>query len=276
MAYKVFISYRRQGAFELAHLLYFKLQNDNYEPFFDVETMRSGQFNTQLYERIDECSDVIVLLSENALEPREGEDWMRMEVAYALKQGKNVRPVFMRNFKFPEKLPRDISKLKKCHGLTADMEYFDAVYEKLKKLIDMPPESPEYSATGRILDESPSLEAGADVDKNPSPAPVCAITGTFLGILLFFIAGCIPDAPAIIAGIYEHSLLLTALTGAVGGAVVDLLCSVSCRHINSTAASTIGILVTTVLLIMSGFIPTIALQIILCVCCVALLIKAIV
>jgi len=139
MSYKVFISYRRDGAAELAQLLYTCLKLDGYEPFFDVEKMRSGKFNTQLYSVIDECNDMILLLPENGLLPREGEDWVRLEIAYALERKKNIVPILMRGFSWPDQLPDDINEVRYCHGITANMEYFDAVYERLKNLLNSQP-----------------------------------------------------------------------------------------------------------------------------------------
>ena len=98
MKYRVFISYRRQGASELALLLYSRLKADGYQPFLDRDGMHSGDFNTQLYERIDECSHMIVLLPENALERTANEgDWMRQEIAHALKNNKTVIPLMARS-----------------------------------------------------------------------------------------------------------------------------------------------------------------------------------
>ncbi len=137
MSYQVFISYRRKGAAELAQLLYLRLKEDGYETFFDVETMRSGKFNKQLYDRIDESCAVVAVLPPDALNIREaGEDWMRNELAYALQKEKKIIPVLMRDFVWPPNLPADIQDLQYCHGVSADMEYFDAVYERIKSLID--------------------------------------------------------------------------------------------------------------------------------------------
>lgn len=49
MKYDVFISYRRDGGDILAMLLYNRLKDDGYNPFYDIETLRSGRFNEQLY-----------------------------------------------------------------------------------------------------------------------------------------------------------------------------------------------------------------------------------
>lgn len=140
MSYHIFISYRRRGASELAMLLFNKLTNDGYAPFLDMESMRSGMFNEQIYQRIDECSDMLVLLPESAFDSNAGgEDWMRLEIAYALQKKKNVIPVLMRGFKWPDELPEDIALLHYRQGVEANMEYFDAMYDKICHMLTYNP-----------------------------------------------------------------------------------------------------------------------------------------
>lgn len=141
MPYHVFISYRRRGASELAMLLYSRLSNDGYAPFLDLESMGSGMFNEQIYQRIDECGDMLILLPENAFERDENaEDWMRMEISYALRKGKNVIPVIMHGFRWPSKLPEEIASLRYRQGVEVNMEYFDAVYSKICSLLTYHPQ----------------------------------------------------------------------------------------------------------------------------------------
>lgn len=61
MDYDVFISYRR-SSFESANLIAEKLRSMGYRVFFDVETLRSGKFNEQLFQVIENCADFIVVL----------------------------------------------------------------------------------------------------------------------------------------------------------------------------------------------------------------------
>ena len=50
---------------------------------------------------IDECNDVLVILPPNSLERCVNEDdWMRLEVAYAIRQGKNIIPIMMKGFEW--------------------------------------------------------------------------------------------------------------------------------------------------------------------------------
>ena len=141
--YDVFISYRRVGGFETAQLLSDRLKAQGYRVFFDMHTMRSGSFGQQLSNVIDQCRDLVVVLSSGALDPlKEGqEDWLRMEVERALEKQKNVIPFMTRGFKFDDvpPLPPEIEPLRMQHGLEASQEHFDAVVSKLRKLLKSRP-----------------------------------------------------------------------------------------------------------------------------------------
>ena len=106
MQYQVFISYRRSSGENLAQLLYFRLQQDGYNVFFDVESMRSGKFNEQIYHHISQCDDFLLVLSPNSLDRcNHIDDWVRLEIECALKNKKNIIPILGRDFVFPDNLP---------------------------------------------------------------------------------------------------------------------------------------------------------------------------
>ena len=129
--FDIFISYRREGGYDTAQLLYDRLTQMRYRVSFDLETLRGGKFNTQLYQRIEQCSDVLAIMSKDSLNLRENpdDDWFRLEIAHALKHKKNIVPVFLRDFEFPQKgeLPPDIADLVDYQGVTASQEHFDSV-----------------------------------------------------------------------------------------------------------------------------------------------------
>ena len=135
MEYDIFISYRREGGYDTAQLLYDRLTQMRYRVSFDLETLRGGKFNAQLYQRIEQCSDVLVIMSKDSLVLRENpeDDWFRLEIAHALKHKKNIVPVFLRDFKFPQKgeLPPDIADLVDYQGVTASQEHFDSVLKRI-------------------------------------------------------------------------------------------------------------------------------------------------
>ena len=124
MAYDIFISYRRDGGEYTAKILRDHLQEDGYRAFFDVESLRSGYFNTKLYSVIDECTDFLLVLSPGALDRCVNEDdWVRREAEYALEKGKNVIPVMLRGFSFPDTLPPSLEPLRYRNGLEANSQF---------------------------------------------------------------------------------------------------------------------------------------------------------
>lgn len=136
MEYQIFVSYRRDGGEALACLISERLRQCGFKTFYDVESLRSGKFNDEIFRVIDVCTDVIVVLPQNGLDRcKNEEDWVRKEIAYAIKSNKNIIPIMMRNFEFPSALPADINDLRNFNGLSANMEYFDATFAKLVSMI---------------------------------------------------------------------------------------------------------------------------------------------
>ncbi len=80
--YDVFISYRRDGGEEAARLIRNSLKERGYRVFLDTESLRSGQFDKELYRVIEEAKDVVVILPPNGLDRCSNEgDWLRLEIA---------------------------------------------------------------------------------------------------------------------------------------------------------------------------------------------------
>lgn len=138
--YDVFISYRREGGYDTAKHLYDLLIRDGYRVSFDIDTLRNGDFDVQLYERIDSCNDFILIVDQHAFDrtvikkiPRE-HDWLRCELAYALKKNKNIIPVFLSGVTgFPQNLPDDIIAVTKKNGPEFNRYYFNDFYRVLKE-----------------------------------------------------------------------------------------------------------------------------------------------
>lgn len=139
--FDIFISYRREGGFEVAKHIKDLLTRDGYSVSFDMDNLMNGNFNKEILKRIAECEDFILILDANVfkgtLEGREKQkDWLRMELSEALSKNKNVIPVMLEGFKeFPEDLPKDIEDVRYRNGPRYDKVYFDAFYERLKKFI---------------------------------------------------------------------------------------------------------------------------------------------
>ena len=138
--YDIFISYRREGGYDTAKYLSDLLTRDGYRVSFDIDTLRSGDFDIQLYDRIEHCRDFILIVDQHAFDrtiidkiPRE-KDWLRCELAYALEKGKNIIPIFLSGVKeFPDGLPGDISGVAKKNAPEYNRYYFNDFYRELKK-----------------------------------------------------------------------------------------------------------------------------------------------
>ncbi|MGN1104058.1 MAG: toll/interleukin-1 receptor domain-containing protein, partial [Candidatus Coproplasma sp.] len=128
-------SYRRDGGYAMARLLYECFNNAGLSAFLDLEELRSGPFNTKLYEAIDSSENFVLVLPPNSLDRCvDASDWLRLEIEYAIKQKKNIIPVMMVGFSFPEELPPSLQVLPFFNGVQSSREYFDAA---VKKIISM-------------------------------------------------------------------------------------------------------------------------------------------
>ena len=139
--YDVFISYRRKGGFETAKHLNDLLSHDGYSVSFDIDTLREGDFDTALLARIEQCVDFILVVDEHCFDRtidksvKREQDWLRIELAYALELRKNIIPILLANASFPDGLPDDIRDVSRKNGPTYSKEYFDNFYGKLKGML---------------------------------------------------------------------------------------------------------------------------------------------
>jgi S1-C subfamily serine protease len=131
--YDVFISYRRDGGETMATLLRDRLAAKGFRVFLDIESLNSGSFNQALLSVIEGCIDVVLVCSKDCLDRCANDgDWVRTEIAFSLTKGKNVVPLMLRGFEWPEVLPADINELRMQNGVNAqNHEYFDAAIDRL-------------------------------------------------------------------------------------------------------------------------------------------------
>ena len=139
--YDVFISYRREGGLKDAMLLKTSLEERGYHVYLDMVSMQAGEFDQQLYDRIEECKDFLVVLPPRALDRcSEEEDWVRIEIEHAYAKQKNIIPIMLDDFSFPEELPESIEFIRLRHGLRPSFDYYDAFIDKLAKYLKSKPE----------------------------------------------------------------------------------------------------------------------------------------
>ena len=132
--YDIFLSYRRNGGAETAKLMRDSLSNHGYSVFLDVESLRAGPFNQGLYNVIDACRDFILILPPNALDRCVNEnDWVRLEIEYAQSKGKNIVPIMLNGFHYPEVMPESLEFLRLQNGMRANMELYDEFIARLER-----------------------------------------------------------------------------------------------------------------------------------------------
>lgn len=174
--YDVFISYRRD-AYDSANLIATRLKAEGYRVFFDLETMRSGKFNEQLYSVIEECKDFVLVLSPDALDRcHNEEDWVRKEILHAMQCEKNIVPVLLAGFQWPEQMPEGLTDLQMYQGVSASKDFFDLAMERLQGYLKSRKHSRRRRAVRRTMGICLSLIAiylVAEVIFRIMSVPVC-------------------------------------------------------------------------------------------------------
>ena len=139
---QIFISYRRDGGEHLAGRIEDRLTGLGYSVFLDVESMKAGRFDEQIYHAIEGCEVVLVILSEHALDRCVNEgDFVRIEIEHAMKHGKTIIPIMDRKFEFPTNLPESIKALDRYHGLRPNSDLFQEFVDKIVGLMKIQPKS---------------------------------------------------------------------------------------------------------------------------------------
>lgn len=140
MKYDIFVSYRRTDA-STANLIAEKLKSLGYSVFFDVETLRGGLFNEQLFNVLDRCTDFVLVLPQNALDRCVSEeDWIRKEVCYAMSKNLNIVPILLSGFEWPNPMPKGMEQLKFYQAISAsNHDYFDLSIQKLTTYLKSKP-----------------------------------------------------------------------------------------------------------------------------------------
>jgi hypothetical protein len=141
--FEIFISYRRKGGYDTAKLIYDRLRMDGYSVSFDIDTLVNGNFDVELEQRVNDCKDFLLVLnpgifdrffvSKDDYDP--DNDWVRREIACALKTDKNIVPLAMEGFVFPKSLPAEVKGITKKNAIDIYPKYFEAAYDKIKSFL---------------------------------------------------------------------------------------------------------------------------------------------
>lgn len=133
--YDVFFSYRREGGSDVARSVQQALKDD-YRIFLDVDRLPSGHFDNALLRTIEVAPNFVVFLSQGSLDRcNMAGDWLRREIAHAIKTGRNIVPVTLPEFVFPdpELLPEDIREIGRHDAVEYSHRYFYAMLDKIRE-----------------------------------------------------------------------------------------------------------------------------------------------
>lgn len=141
MKTQIFISYRRNTGLYLAKSIVDCLKEQGYSIFFDYSSMRNGEFNTQIFEAIEEADDVIFIWSEEALNNcTNTEDWVRQELLYAHSHNKHIIIVKDENsINITDLIQTELQFLKECPYIYITLDSFRDALTKLYKMLHARP-----------------------------------------------------------------------------------------------------------------------------------------
>ncbi len=91
MAFNVLINCWGEIASDFKDYLFSFLESNGYVPYYDEKHYSETDVN-QRYSIIEECSDIILLMSGCALIQPKIKESVRMEIKYALNKNKNISP----------------------------------------------------------------------------------------------------------------------------------------------------------------------------------------
>ena len=132
----VFISYRRTDV-SWALLVYHYLTEKGYDVFFDYTSIPSGDFEQIIISNIKARAHFLVILTPTALDRCSNPgDWLRREIETAIREKRNVIPMFFDEFRFDtpsveKSLTGQLALLEKYNGLEVPASYFDAAMQRL-------------------------------------------------------------------------------------------------------------------------------------------------
>ncbi len=163
----VFICCSRESEEEIVQSIYNELVSKSYTVFRDSLPLHNGYFNEGVLRLIDESQDVILLVSQDVLESNtEIYDLIVHEISYAIKQHKNIIPILLEGFSWPENMPVGLEKLAEYKNKAmrwisgTTMEFLVSMDLIQSRLVSQP-----NSAQESVLKEEKEQEARAEDSK---------------------------------------------------------------------------------------------------------------
>ena len=135
---QVFISYRRENGAQMARVVHSELERRGLTCFLDVDDLGAEHFDERLLQEIERTPNFVVILSPGSLDRcHSSNDWLRREIAWAIAKRRNIVPLMMKGFHFPEpeEMPEDLRDLIRHNGVVYSHEYFSATFDKLQSFL---------------------------------------------------------------------------------------------------------------------------------------------
>src|SRR5262245_51646963 len=129
----VFISYQRSSGKDLARYLHDWLTNIRVDTFLDVDDISGGLFGAIIEREIISRSHLLVILTPSTF----GSDWVRKEIATALRHRKEIVPLMTDGFTFSEPIPADIEELANYSGIQYDYRNPRHAQDQIKKALGL-------------------------------------------------------------------------------------------------------------------------------------------
>ena len=116
----VFLSYRRNYSWAIAHLVFQHLHQHGYDVFMDVESIDSGQFAPIILAQIAARAHFLVILTPGTLDGcQKPDDWLRREIEQAMELRRNIVPILADDFRFDETVHAALTgRLRELPGLS--------------------------------------------------------------------------------------------------------------------------------------------------------------
>jgi tetratricopeptide (TPR) repeat protein len=157
----VFISYRREVGGMIAMALHQHLTQHGVDAFYDIESIRTGRFDTIILNQIAARPYFVLVLTPGSLERCDDpNDWLRREIEQALETRRVIVPVYTPNFDFDDItrfLPGDLGEeVRRFNAQELPQKWFKQAVEQLVE---------EFLVPTEIEAVAPSAEEQVIVDR---------------------------------------------------------------------------------------------------------------
>lgn len=121
-SYDIFLSYRRSDGKLLARLLKESLEKRGYRVFLDMDELLDSVFDEHIIQAIQSTPIFLLLMTKQCFSRcHNPNDWVRMEIEYAVRTGKNIIPINPDNLfaGFPKGMPSHLREVLAMHQYSA-------------------------------------------------------------------------------------------------------------------------------------------------------------